>query len=196
MAAPDAPQQALPDMRALLDALKATRDVDTSLKGACKSCKSVKNTQPWHCMTHCSQHGLQRPCHIAHSLSWFTRHTHCSPCAGLQTFRQYLHGPAASHALDSYLAVSPQSAELQALWDAQLSAKHADVLLELLGLVSDLLAFRPSSDLGAKQEAGTVQHIVTALDALAGSVLQRRLKSLYFNLTSGKDCCHAFQLGT
>jgi hypothetical protein len=53
---------------------------------------------------------------------------------------------------------------LQVIWDVQVTAKDAKVILELLGCLAALLAYSPSSSC----EPATKQRITNALDQLAG----------------------------
>jgi hypothetical protein len=135
-----------------------------------------------------------------------------SPATGLRQLRRQLRGPrpAAARALAALLRASPGWGELQGAWDAAARAGAPAALpLELLQAVHDLLRFDPggadadggggggASNSESEQDAeeqgsgggggrsARAREIAAAQDALARSVLQRRLKSLYFNLSSG-----------
>ncbi|WIA15406.1 hypothetical protein OEZ85_002062 [Tetradesmus obliquus] len=101
---------------------------------------------------------------------------------GLLALRRQLHRsrPASDQLLCAYLQQSPACSELQAIWDVQVTAKEPKVTLELLGCLAALLAYSPSSSC----EAAARQRITTGLDLLAGAILQRRLKQVYFLLSS------------
>ncbi|WIA35617.1 hypothetical protein OEZ86_004035 [Tetradesmus obliquus] len=101
---------------------------------------------------------------------------------GLLALRRQLHRsrPASDQLLCAYLQQSPACSELQAIWDVQVTAKEPKVTLELLGCLAALLAYSPSSSC----HAAARQRITTGLDLLAGAILQRRLKQVYFLLSS------------
>lgn len=144
-----------------------------------------------------------RPGPLAHRRHLFLHPTN----AALKDFRRLLRRPqAAARLLSAYLAASPGWQELHALWDAQPAAKAPAAALELLQLLHDLLRFEPPAEAEAAMEddgggeeqdgddegeggaaaaaARAAATIRAAQDALARSLLQRRLKALYFNLSS------------
>jgi hypothetical protein len=89
--------------------------------------------------------------------------------------------PAADQLLADFLAGSPQCAELHAIWEAQVSAKDLVVALELCSLCATIIRYRPRPSCSTQLR----QQIVQGQDHLAASILQRRLKAVYFHLSSG-----------
>jgi hypothetical protein len=89
--------------------------------------------------------------------------------------------PAADAFLSAYLSASPTCQEFHAVYESQVSAKDLKVTLELLAASAALLQYQPSSSCPAEQK----QLVQEAQDAFAAAIIQRRLKSLYFHLSSG-----------
>jgi hypothetical protein len=114
----------------------------------------------------------------------------------------------------SYLGHSPQWQELQSIWDTQLSVKDLKVTVELLALLTDILSLQPPpaghtasavavEDTAAKTAVAAAAgdtavavavaaagvdgwlSLSSSVDDLATSIINRRLKALYFNLSSG-----------
>ena len=125
--------------------------------------------------------------------------------AALQAFRKQLRSSSSAVTfLISYVAASPQWQELQAIWETQLSLKDLKVTVELLALLADILSLQqpPQGDTAAAPAAGHAaagdaeaaagtssgswQQLSLSVDDLATSIINRRLKALYFNLSSGR----------
>mmetsp|Transcript_13550 Transcript_13550/g.38555 ORF Transcript_13550/g.38555 Transcript_13550/m.38555 type:complete len:631 (-) Transcript_13550:2704-4596(-) len=101
---------------------------------------------------------------------------------GLTALRALFCGPrgdGAAAVLRDFLATSPDAAQLQAAWDKQLSVQNHTVTVLLLQTFSDMLSCSCS-----KLEQPQADDVNASLDALAAAILSRRLKALYFHLTS------------
>jgi hypothetical protein len=105
-----------------------------------------------------------------------------SPLTGLQGLRRQLlrPKPAADLLLAELFAASPHFQELHAIWEVQVSAKDLLVALELCSLCTTLLRYRPSPSCSSNVK----QAIQQGQDHLAASILQKRLKAIYFHLSS------------
>lgn len=104
--------------------------------------------------------------------------------AGLQSLRRQLSGrprPAADELLCGLLAASPDWQLLHGVWEAQASARDTPTSLELQSCCAALLRYTPSARAAVSQRAA----LTGGLDALALSLLRRRLRQLYFALSSG-----------
>lgn len=95
----------------VLEALRAVRDVDTNLHGA------------W-----CSFGKLPRVLVCTDVMTCIALHTDLLPfaapicaCAGLQELNKAITGRGGTAVLAQYLRSSPNAAELQAVWEAQLT---------------------------------------------------------------------------
>lgn len=167
----------------VFEALKAVRDVDTNHRGVLQGRASPAQLLlllPVLLLLHRHQVHL-----IAHSSSKL----HISICicihsiaVGLQGLRRELlrSRPAADFLLADFFATSPNCQELHAIWEVQVSAKDLIVALELCSLCTTILRYRPSPSCSSTLK----QQIQHAQDQLASSLIQRRLKAVYFHLTS------------
>lgn len=181
----------------LIDALRATKDAGTCLDGGCIDLTALACSRGARARRLSRAGPTQRACFDRQApLPLRTRPS----LAGLRAFRRHLRGRDAAPLLRGYLARSPAWQELHAVWDAQAAAKSPAAALELLQLLHDLLRYAPPSpgdaagdDAGDDGDDGDTGGVAggwrgalsAAQDALARSILQRRLKALYFNLSSG-----------
>ncbi|PRW57763.1 Nucleolar pre-ribosomal-associated 1,N-terminal [Chlorella sorokiniana] len=106
--------------------------------------------------------------------------------AGLNKFRAALRGDGGPAFLARYLRQSPEWQELQNVWDAQLTIQHYHVTVTLLLALADALGMAAAAASGRQPAGDEEDRRVLAAGAatLSSSILQRRLKALYFALSS------------
>jgi hypothetical protein len=107
--------------------------------------------------------------------------------AGIKNFRRGLARKQGAELLREYLAASPDFPELWAIWDAQITLQQQPIIVELLGLMTDLLRTKPPPA-GQEPAGHAVEHgdddAQQRLDELAHRLLKQKMKAVYFHLTS------------
>jgi hypothetical protein len=167
----------------VFEALKAVRDVDTNHRGELQGPSAAQLLLLLPLLLLLLRHQLH---YAAYSCRIISRETTFASAdvtaAGLQGLRRELlrSRPAADQLLADFFTTSPSCHELHAIWEVQVSAKDLIVALELCSLCTTILRYRPSPSCSSTLR----QQILHAQDHLASSLIQRRLKAVYFHLSS------------
>ncbi|KAL4434021.1 hypothetical protein ABPG75_000462 [Micractinium tetrahymenae] len=103
---------------------------------------------------------------------------------GLNLFRKGLRGQDGPAFLARYLRQSPDWQELQSVWDTQLTVQHYHVTVTLLLALADALRTATHAATDSSLDAAARAALAGGAAGLAGAVLHRRLKALYFCLSS------------